>query len=95
MSLVVSADILVFAIVPYTFDLLCSLPLIFFVVRISKPNTYYLALIDLFDQCENSVLAREHDEQQWYGVQQSCAITICHRLQVSINHFGHTLRERL
>ena len=32
------------------------------------------------------VLAREHDELQWHSMQQSYAITICHRLRVSINH---------
>jgi len=36
---VVSADILLFAIVPYTFDRLCGLHFIFFVVRISKDPT--------------------------------------------------------
>ena len=38
--IVVSADILLFAIVPYTFDLLSSLRFIFFVVRISKDPTH-------------------------------------------------------
>jgi len=37
---VVSADILLFALVPYTFDLLSSLRFIFFVVRISKDPTH-------------------------------------------------------
>ena len=54
---VVSADILLFAIVHYTSDLLCSLRFIFFVVRISKDVITHCC----FDQCENAVLAREHD----------------------------------
>jgi len=37
---VVSADILLFAIVPYTFDPLSSLHFIFFVVKISKDPTH-------------------------------------------------------
>jgi|SRR6218665_989112 len=67
--------------VPYIFHLI-------YVVFVSfslwseflKPNTYYLTFIDLFEQCENSVLAREHDELQWYGVQkswQSQYVTAC------------------
>jgi len=45
-SVVVSADMVLFAIATYTFDLLSSLRFIFFVVRISKdPTQCYLSLI--------------------------------------------------
>ena len=44
-GVVVSAGMLLFAIVPYTFDLLSSLRFIFFVVRISKDPTHVLGLL--------------------------------------------------
>src|SRR6218665_610692 len=69
------------------------IPLISYVVFVSfslwseflKPNTYYLSLIDLFDQCENSVFARENTmncRTVCIKVAQSLYVT----MTVSINH---------
>jgi len=97
---VVSAYILLFSTVhvPYTFDLLSLIYFVLFSLwsEFQTPYKYYLALIDLFDQCENSVLAKEHDElqcvQQLQGVQKSCAIAIMS--PSASQHKSLTLRER-
>ena len=62
----VGKNIPLFAIAPYKFDLLNSLRFIFFADWSEFQKTQhkiitYHSLIDLFDQCENAVLARGHD----------------------------------
>ena len=84
-------DTLLFAIVPYTFDLLCGFRFNFFVVRISKDPTHvtYHSLTSLIS-VEMLFLRFEvtaFDELQWYSVQHSTpSLYATHRLPVSINH---------